>query len=210
MYTIVMQDDKRLQVTRAIKIYQRETGADAIRFLIPPVYVEGKEQYNLAEFVIACKFTTPAGKVFCERLIPEEVLYDEKYLDCQLPVDADMTEQAGKVQMYLTFLNAVTNEDGTVSSVDFHTEDVYITISPKAELVYIPEESLQAVDKILLELDNKMDKLTAMTESLNTMRANDIELIDGEIYAVYKDPDTGEVTILGDPISGSSHVWEDM
>lgn len=209
MFTIVMQPNKELIITNGVTIYERECNVDVLRFLIPPQYTEGAEVFNIADYVVACKVKTASGKVWVQKLECEEVSYKGR-LDYRMNLDADFTQSAGMNTIYLTFLKAITQEDGSVKEHVFHSGDIHIEIQRKDEYVFIPDKSLQMIDQMILALNERMNKLDSMVEDVSELRANDIEIIDGEIFAGYKDPETGEFTPMGDSISASSHMWEEM
>jgi len=164
---------------------------------------------NIADYVVVCKVKTATSKVWVEKLECEPVSYKDR-LDYRMALDSDFTQAAGMNTLYLTFLKAVTQEDGSVKESVFHSGSVNIEIQRKDEYVFIPDKSLQAIDQMLLALDERMNKLDSMVEDVSELRANDIEIIDGEIFAGYKDPETGEFTPMGDSISAGSHLWEEM
>ena len=209
MFTICMNMDKSLIITNSVTLYERETNTDVLRFLIPPQYTEGSQVFNIADYVVVCKVKTATGKVWVEKLECESVSYKDR-LDYRMTLDSDFTQAAGMNTLYLTFLKAVTQEDGSVKESVFHSGSVSIEIQRKDEYVFIPDKSLQAIDQMLLALDERMNKLDSMVEDVSELRANDIEIIDGEIFAGYKDPETGEFTPMGDPISGVSHMWQEL
>ena len=209
MFTIVMQPNKELIITNGVTIYERECNVDVLRFLVPHQYTEGAEVFNLAEYVAVCKIKTVSGKVYTEYMTCEELPYRDR-LDYRLKLDATFTAQAGTNTLYLTFLKAVEQDDGTTIPKVLHSGNCHIEVQRKEEFIFIPDESLQAVDVLLLKIDDKMNKLDSMVEEINDEKAEDIEIIDNEIWLTRRDTVTGEIIKLGDPLSAGSHVWETM
>ena len=209
MYTIVMGVDKTLTVTHSVTLYEKETGIDCIRWLIPPQYVESQQIKNLADYIVTVKIKCPDNRIWIEQLTCEDTPYKGR-LDFRQVVTSDLTKVAGRVMMHLTFAKVIECEDGTKKPDIFHSENVYIDIERKEEFIFIPDKSLQAIDQLILTLSDKINQVNSMVEEVSELRANDIEMIDGEIYAVYKDPETGEITPLGDSISGASHAWSEI
>lgn len=208
MLTICLQENKSLIITRPVKIFERECNVDFIRWLIPTQYTESNQVKNLADYIITVKIKCPDGRTWCEQLKPEETLYKDR-LDVRQQITSDFTQVAGNVQMYLTFAKVVEQTDGTKKGDIFHTEDVIVEVSAKEEFIFIPDKSLQAVDQIILELADKINQVENMVDSINDDKAEDIEIIDGEIWLVRYD-ENGEPIKLGDPISAKSHVWSEM
>lgn len=200
-----MTNDKQLVTTVRTTIHQRETGVDTIRFLLPLQY----EGLNLSEFTVVVKYVSPDNVSHCELLHCQEDLYNNR-LDYRLGVDTDITAMAGSVKLRLTLLNVVALDDGKYNEQVFHSDETIIQIVPIDEYIFIPDKSLEVIDQILLQLDNRMAELEDTANSINTEKADDIEIINGEIWLTREDPITGEKIPIGDPISGASHVWEQM
>lgn len=209
MYTIVMHDDKSMHVTNAVPLYEKETNIDVFRFLLPTQYAEGAELYNLADFVVACKVKTPSGRLFVYKLDCEDVTYKDR-LDYRLVIGADITQFAGTVEMYLTMLRVLENEDGSSTETVFHSGTVYIEILRKEEFVFIPDKSLQAIDQLLLQTQDKINQLDKIAEKIETTKADDIEVIDGQIFLVTTDEETGEKIPIGDPVTNVKATWSEM
>ncbi len=200
-----MQSDKSLVTTVHTPLHQRETNVDTIRFLVPPTY----EDFNLSEFTAVVKYVTPDSQSHCEQIYLEELPYKE-YLDYRLGVDTDITAIAGKIELHLTFLKVYQDENGESKEHVLHSGTLFITIEPVKELIFVPDKSLEAIDQVLLTMDDKMNQLNSIAEKLNAQKADDIEIIDGKIWLVTTDSETGEKTPIGDPIIGYSHVWTEM
>lgn len=192
MYTICMNNDKSLIVTNSVPIYEKETGVDAIRFLIPPQYTEGAEVFNIADYIVVAKIKTASDKVYTEKLECEPVTYRDR-LDYRMNVTIDFTEFAGTNMLYLTFLKAVEQADGTTQEAVMHSGNVYIDIHKKEEFVFIPDKSLQAFDQMMLVVDEKMNQL----KDMNTKKADNI-MLNTETKEIYL---TSDGEIVGDKVS---------
>lgn len=209
MYTIQMNSNKSLTATNRVTLFEKETNVDTIRWLIPPQYTEGATVKNIIDYVVTVKVKCPDGRGWVELLECEDVLYKER-LDYRMPVTSDLTQVAGTVTMYLTFTRVVELEDGTKTSDVFHSYDINIQIQKKEEFIFIPDKTLQAVDQLILKISNEIDRVENIVSDVNNDKAEDIEIIDGQIWLTRKDPETGETILLGDPISASSHVWQEL
>jgi len=209
MFTIVMNSDKSCTVTHPVTLFEKETGIDCIRWLVPPQYTEGQTIKNIAEYVATVKIKCPDGRYWIELLTCEELPYKGK-LDFRQVVTSDLTKVSGQVMMHLTFAKVIENEDGTKVPDIFYSDNVFITIERKEEFIFIPDKSLQAIDQYILQLNDKMNQLNSMVDEVSEQRANDIEIIDGQIFVGYKNEETGEFTPMGDSISATSHSWQEM
>lgn len=209
MLTICMRNDKSLIITRPVKIFEKECNIDYIRWLIPTQYTESTQVKNLAEYIIVVKIKCSDGRTWCEQLKPEDILYEDR-LDIRQKITSDFTQSAGAVTMYLTFAKVIQDETGEKQGDIFHTENVTIEVCRKEEFIFIPDKSLQAVDQIILELSDKINQVEDMVNNMNNEKAEDIELVNGQIWLTRTDKETGETVLLGDPISASSYIWSEM
>lgn len=192
MYTICMNNDKSLIVTNSVPIYEKETGVDAIRFLIPPQYTEGVEVFNIADYIVVAKIKTASDKVYTEKLECEPVTYRDR-LDYRMVVTIDFTEFAGTNMLYLTFLKAVEKDDGTTQEAVMHSGNVYIDVQKKEEFIFVPDKSLQAFDQMMLTVDEKMNQL----KDIDTKKADNI-MLDTETNEIYL---TSDGEIVGNKVS---------
>lgn len=192
MFTICMSMDKSLIVTKSLIFYEKETNVDVIRFLIPPQYAEGKEVFNIADYIVVCKIKTASGKVYTEKLECEPTEYKNR-LDYRMNVTIDFTETAGTNILYLTFLKAIEQEDGTTQEAVFHSGSVSINIQQKEEFIFIPDKSLQAFDQMMLAMDEKMNQI----KNLNASKADGLKL-DTDTNEIYL---TSEGEVIGNKVS---------
>lgn len=196
MYMIVMQEDKSLIVTQSATLYQRETNVNTLCFLIPPTVTEEGILRNIAEYLVVLKMKTPDGKILTRLLTANEEPYKER-LRFETTVTADMTECAGQITTYLTFLKVSESETGLQKEHVFHSGNVYIPVSPKEDFVFIPDKSLQAFDQLMLQTQAKLDKLEDIAESMETQKADNI-VLNPETNEIYL---TSNGEIIGNKIT---------
>ena len=222
-YTIVANDNLDLITTVKPALRQRETNAHTLRFLLPPTHVKDDTLHNINEFIVVAKYLTPDDVSHVEVLQLQDMPYKDK-LDYRLEVDTGMTAKAGIINLHLSFLNTEVLDDGTVTECVFHSGYTTIEIEPVKEIIFIPDTSLEAIDQILLSMDSKValveHMLKEVQEDVEEMQedikevsettASDIEVIDGQIWLVTKDPETGETIKIGDPIENARPMWEEM
>lgn len=158
-------DKKLLQVTKAT-IYQRETKVDKIRFLFPENY----DGISLKDCTVVLKYIDPSNVAHSEILTIEEEKYKDK-LVAFLTVDTKLTRFAGDIEVRLTFNQVV---DGNQQEV-LHTGTTIIPILPLSDYFeFIPEESLEAIDKKIGMLDNKIKELQTISEIYESEMVDDL------------------------------------
>lgn len=152
-----MNDDKSLTATVVTTLYQREKLADKIQILIPPNYGE----LDLSEFTATLKYVDQANVPHAEILKKDAELYKE-HIRYVLPVDTELTQYAGDITIRLTF----TKTDMEARKVFVvHTGELVIKISPlKDYYSFVPDESLEFVDQIVSDLQNKISALDKIAD----------------------------------------------
>lgn len=167
-----MNNDKSLTATVVTTLYQREKLADKIQILIPPNYGE----LDLSEFTATLKYVNQANVPHAEILKKDAELYKE-HIRYVLPVDTELTQYAGDITIRLTF----TKTDMEVRKVFVvHTGELVIKISSlKDYYSFVPDESLEFVDQIVSDLQNKIEALDKVADTYDKTKADNIQIKNG-------------------------------
>lgn len=188
-----MNDDKSLTATVVTTLYQREKLADKIQILIPPNYGE----LDLSEFTATLKYVDQANVPHAEILKKDAELYKE-HIRYVLPVDTELTQYAGDITIRLTF----TKTDMEVKKVFVvHTGELVIKISPlKDYYSFVPDESLEFVDQIVSDLQNKISALDKIADIYDKTKADNIQIKNGKTLQLLSNhiPIGDEVTVIGE------------
>lgn len=188
-----MNDDKSLTATVVTTLYQREKLADKIQILIPPNYGE----LDLSEFTATLKYVDQANVPHAEILKKDAELYKE-HIRYVLPVDTELTQYAGDITIRLTF----TKTDMEARKVFVvHTGELVIKISPlKDYYSFVPDESLEFVDQIVSDLQNKISALDKIADIYDKTKADNIQIKNGKTLQLLSNhiPIGDEVTVIGE------------
>lgn len=188
-----MNDDKSLTATVVTTLYQREKLADKIQILIPPNYGE----LDLSEFTATLKYVDQANVPHVEILKKDAELYKE-HIRYVLPVDTELTQYAGDITIRLTF----TKTDMEARKVFVvHTGELVIKISPlKDYYSFVPDESLEFVDQIVSDLQNKISALDKIADIYDKTKADNIQIKNGKTLQLLSNhiPIGDEVTVIGE------------
>lgn len=188
-----MNDDKSLTATVVTTLYQREKLADKIQILIPPNYGE----LDLSEFTATLKYVDQANVPHAEILPKDAELYKD-HIRYVLPVDTELTQYAGDITIRLTF----TKTDMEVKKVFVvHTGELVIKISTlKDYYSFVPDESLEFVDQIVSDLQNKISALDKIADIYDKTKADNIQIKNGKTLQLLSNhiPIGDEVTVIGE------------
>jgi hypothetical protein len=170
-----MNDDKSLSCTVKATIHQREKLVDKIQFLIPSTYGD----INLQDSVILLKYIDQGNIPHAERLIMDEELYKEDFIRCVMDVDTNLTRFAGDIKICLSFL-MLNGENGLHEEV-MHSGETIISIVPLDDyFAFVPDDSLQVIDKVMVELEAKLKATNSILESCEKLHPNDSEENDND------------------------------
>lgn len=197
MYTIVMRDDKSLRITQKATLYQREKLVDKMQILIPNKY----NDVDLSDFTVILKYKDQGSVAHMEILTKGEKQEYEEYSSYTLPIDTNLTQFAGDVEIRITL--SKTDLENKTQYV-LHTGEIIITISPLEDYyTFVTDESLEYIDKIVGNLDAKIEALNKISEIYDGTKAdNIIRYEDGKIQLTANGVPIGDTASIIDSESG--------
>ena len=174
MYTIIVTNDNKLICSVRERIVQRSKLVDKMHFLCDEFYNE----FDMKEFTCTMEYLCPISKKYkTETLVASEELY-EGLVEYVIPIDTNLTQENGDVELQLTFTKVELDADGNATQYVRKTTPILVTISPTADWAQIiPDEALTALDQRLIKLDAAAAELAEIQETLDTTKADDISLV---------------------------------
>lgn len=153
MYVIKMTPDKALVTTVCSEIYQYESNADTLVFLVPKLY----EDCDLADCVLLLRYITPDGTGTSEELEMYTKPYSDNYYQYHLNITTSITKFSGEVELWLTAINA--DNDSVLKSAP-----TTIKILPSKNITdHFPSENLDQLDELTMKVSllekNKADNI---------------------------------------------------
>lgn len=195
MYTFVITDENFPKTTVRKRIIEGSSLVDRIRFLVFPVYLNE----NMNDYKVTLEYITPITKtVTKENLILLNDTYKE-YLQYVLPVDTNMTSEAGKVRLKLTFENDKIDDEGVITRYIRRTDSATLNIVPQEIFSEgkIPESDLNIFKQRLNDIENDVEKL-ADTKADNIILTEDGVQLTSNKQII---GDTVEINNLSDAIA---------
>ena len=164
MYVILVNSDNTLTSTKKERIMQRSKLVDNLWFLVNPVY----NDIDLTDCTVLLEYLLPVSKKYkTEILTLAEVGYED-HLKYVLPFDTELTSEAGKIELQLTFLKVGLNSDGSGSQQVRKTSLGYVDIIPIAAWSdIIPDSALSVVDQRLIKADAQIKQLMDLSETMS-------------------------------------------
>ena len=101
MYTFLINEDNTLTVSKRERIMERSKQVDTLHFLADTTY----KDVDMSEFTVMLEYVLPISKRYkTEILQKSEELYKNK-LEYKLPIDTNLTNEPGDIQIQLTFVD---------------------------------------------------------------------------------------------------------
>ena len=173
MYTILLNETNELTTSVRERIMQRSKLVDALHFLVDPIY----KGINMSDFTVLMEYILPVSREYkTEILVKSDALYKEK-LEYKLPMDTNLTREAGKVEVQLTFIKVTLDPDGKAVQQVRKTSPTTITIVPiSAWSDLIADSALTALDQRLIQVDAAIAAANDMNNYLSMTKADNIVL----------------------------------
>ena len=147
MYTLVVNENNEIITTIKERIMQRSKLVDTLHILVDPMY----KGHDMSTFTVKLDYLLPISReAVSEVLVLSEELYKDK-LEYKLPIDTNLTKEAGKIELNLTFVKLEMDPEGNVIQRVRKAGPASITIVPlSAWTNVVPDSALNAIDQRLI------------------------------------------------------------
>ena len=147
MYTLVVNENNEIITTIKERIMQRSKLVDTLHILVDPMY----KGLDMSTFTVKLDYLLPISREsVSENLVLSDELYKDR-LEYKLPIDTNLTKEAGKIELNLTFVKLDMDADGNVVQRVRKAGPASITIVPlSAWTNVVPDSALNAIDQRLI------------------------------------------------------------
>lgn len=172
MYTLLLNDTNELITTVKERIMQRSKLVDNLHFLVEPNY----KGIDMSDFTVTLEYILPVSREYhTDTLVKSDGLYKNQYLEYKLPFDTQLTKEAGKIELQLTFTRLTLDADGNNIQQVRKISPATVTILPiSAWSDIIPDSALSALDQRLLMVDAMINAANEFNEYLDETKADNI------------------------------------
>ena len=171
MFTILIQNDNVALITEKQRLMHRSKCVDPLRFLVEPEY----KGYDMSGFTLMMQFMTPSTHRHKSEILELSAETYKNYLQYTLPVDTDLTSEAGEIEIQLTFactdIDEMGNDVQRVRKISPFTIEV-LPISVWADI--IPDEALNAIDQRLIMVNAQIKAIEDMQNFVVEGKADDL------------------------------------
>ena len=193
MFTILIQNDNVALITEKQRIMQRSNCVDTLRFLVEPEY----KGYAMSDFTMMMQYMTPATHRHRSEILELASTTYKDYLQYTLPIDTDLTAEAGEIELQLTFSSAELDETGRAIQRVRKISPFTITVLPISVWSdIIPDEALNAIDQRLIMVNAQIKAMEEMQMILDNTKADDLSYQDDKLQLLSNGEAIGSPIIL--------------
>lgn len=170
-YTFVVNESNSVTASRKETIMQRSKLVNDIWFLVNPEY--GFNDMTL--FSVILEYVLPVSRKYRTVELTKDDEGYNGYLKYVVPIDTDLSSEAGDVEMQLTFAYVGLEPDGTSIQRVRKTMVCNLHVTPiSAWSDIIPDEALSSLDQRIIKIDAQIKHLNEMGDVFDKTKADNI------------------------------------
>lgn len=201
-YTFVVNESNSVTASRKETIMQRSKLVNDIWFLVNPEY--GFNDMTL--FSVVLEYVLPVSRKYRTVELTKDDEGYNGYLKYVVPIDTDLSSEAGDVEMQLTFAYVGLEPDGTSIQRVRKTMVCNLHVTPIAAWSdIIPDEALSSLDQRIIKIDAQIKHLNEMGDLFDKTKADNIryDAVENSIQLTAKGMEIGDEVRLkgGDGVS---------
>lgn len=172
MYVILVNSDNELTATKKERIMQRSKLLDTLWFLAEPTY----KGYDMSLCTVVLEYILPVSRKYESEILELSDDCYEEYLKYTLPFDTNLTSEAGKIEMQLTFIYSDMDENGKSIQRVRKTSTCFVEILPiSAWSDIVPDGALSAIDQRIIKLDTQLKEMADLGNAIIDTKADNIK-----------------------------------
>ena len=153
--------------TKQQRIMQRSKLVDELWFLATPIY----NGYNMADFTLSMEYVLPVSRKYRHEILTLSNERYNGYLQYTVPVNTDLTAEAGDIEIKLTFIHSDLDVNGKSIQRVRKIESTILPVLPtSAWSEVIPDEALDTLDQRIIMLNSTA---RAIEETVNYINLNE-------------------------------------
>ena len=194
-YTFVVNESNSVTASRKETIMQRSKLVNDIWFLVNPEY--GFNDMTL--FSVILEYVLPVSRKYRTVELTKDDEGYNGYLKYVVPIDTDLSSEAGDVEMQLTFAYVGLEPDGTSIQRVRKTKVCNLHVTPIAAWSdIIPDEALSSLDQRIIKIDAQIKHLNEMGDVFDKTKADNIryDAVENSIQLTAKGKEIGDEVLL--------------
>lgn len=172
-YIFLLENDNEIFASHREVLMQRSKLVDEIWFLVNPKYKTYEN--DMSVFSVLLEYILPNSKSYYSiELVQDEEGYKE-YLKYVVPLDSNLSSEAGDIQLQLSFIYVGLDADGKDIQKVRKTRPATLHITPIAAWSdIIPDASLASIDQRIIKTQAQIKALTDLTNIIDSNQVDNL------------------------------------
>ena len=172
-YVFLLENDNEIIASRREVLMQRSKLVDEVWFLVNPKYKTCEN--DMSVFSVVLEYILPISKSYHSiELINDKKGYEE-YLKYVVPLDSNLSSEAGDIQLQLSFIYVGLDADGNGVQKVRKTLPAKLHITPVAAWGDIrPDAALSSIDQRIIKTQAQIKELGYYAEILNENKVDNL------------------------------------
>ena len=172
-YVFLLENNNEIIASHREVLMQRSKLVDEVWFLVNPNYKTCENDMSI--FSVILEYVLPISKSYHSlELVKDKEGYKE-YLKYVVPLDSNLSSEAGDIQLQLSFIYVGLDADGNGVQKVRKTKSAKLHITPIAAWAdIIPDSSLSALDQRILKQDAQIKALANLAEILGENQVDNL------------------------------------
>lgn len=176
-YVFLLENDNEIFASHREVLMQRSKLVDEVWFLVNPEYKTCEN--DMSVFSVILEYILPNSKSYHSlELVQDKEGYKE-YLKYVVPLDSNLSSEAGDIQLQLSFIYVGLDADGNGVQKVRKTKSAMLHITPiEAWGDIIPDASLAAIDQRIIKTQAQIKELEQLADVLD----GSANIVDNLVY----------------------------
>lgn len=172
-YVVLINDDNTLSAPKKERIIQRSKLFNNFWFLVHPNH----NGYDMSKCTVLLEYLKPVSRKYKTEILELSEDRYEEYLKYVLPVDTEFTEEAGSLELQLSFIYVDIDANGNpIQRVRKTAPTIKVEIVPiSAWSDIIPDSALSSIDQRIIMQSAQIKALEEMANVFDLTKADNIK-----------------------------------
>lgn len=172
-YIFLLENDNEIIASHREVLMQRSKLVDEVWFLVNPKYKTCKN--DMSVFSVVLEYILPNSKSYHSLELVQDKKGYKEYLKYVVPLDSNLSSEAGDIQLQLSFVYVGLDADGKGVQKVRKTKPATLHITPIAAWSdIIPDASLAAIDQRIIKTQAQIKELGYYAEILSENQVDDL------------------------------------
>lgn len=172
-YIFLLENDNEIIATHREVLMQRSKLVDEVWFLVNPKYKTCENDMSI--FSVVLEYILPNSKSYHSLELVQDTEGYKEYLKYVVPLDSNLSSEAGDIQLQLTFIYVGLDANGNDVQKVRKTKPAILHITPIAAWGdIVPDSALSAIDQRIIKTQAQIKELGYYAEILNENQVDNL------------------------------------